>query len=345
MKKILVTGGAGYIGSHTSLVLLEAGYEVVVLDNFSNSFPESLVRVGKLAGKQPIVVEGDLNNEGLLKSIFTQLGGIDAVIHFAALKAVGESTAHPLKYYHNNVSGSISLLQAMEDAGVHDLVFSSSCTVYGEPERVPLDESHPVGGVSSPYGRTKFQMEEIIRDHSSANPNFKAGILRYFNPVGAHPSGEIGEDPSGIPDNLVPFVCQVATGQREKLRVFGSDYPTRDGTAVRDYLHVVDLADAHLKALEALNNGDTGFTCNLGTGKGSSVLEVITAFEKATGKKISYEIVARRAGDVTEAWADPSYAEKLLGWKTVRGLEEMLAHAWHWQSKNPNGYRSVNNNP
>ena len=345
MKKILVTGGAGYIGSHTSLVLLEAGYEVVVLDNFSNSFPESLVRVGKLAGKQLIVVEGDLNNEGLLKSIFTEHAGIDAVIHFAALKAVGESTAHPLKYYHNNVSGSIYLLQAMEKAGVQHLVFSSSCTVYGEPERMPLDESHPVGRVSSPYGRTKFQIEEIIRDHCSANPNFKAGVLRYFNPVGAHPSGEIGEDPNGIPDNLVPFLCQVATGQREKLRVFGSDYPTRDGTAVRDYLHVVDLADAHLKALEALNNGDTGFTCNLGTGKGSSVLEVITAFEKATGKKIPFEIVARRDGDVTEAWADPSYAEKLLGWKTERGLEEMLADAWHWQSKNPNGYRSANNNP
>jgi UDP-glucose 4-epimerase len=343
--KVLVTGGAGYIGSHTTLVLLEAGYEVVVLDNFSNSFPESLVRVGKLAGKKPIVVEGDLNDEGLLKSIFTEHAGIDAVIHFAALKAVGESTAHPLKYYHNNVSGSISLLQAMENAGVDDLVFSSSCTVYGEPECVPLDESHPIGGVSSPYGRTKFQMEEIIRDHSSANPNFKAGVLRYFNPVGAHPSGEIGEDPNGIPDNLVPFVCQVATGQREKLKVFGNDYPTRDGTAVRDYLHVADLADAHLKALEALNNGDTGFTCNLGTGKGSSVLEVITAFEKATGKKIPFEIVGRRAGDVTEAWADPTYAEKLLGWKTVRGLEEMLADAWHWQSKNPNGYRSANNNP
>jgi UDP-glucose 4-epimerase len=343
--KVLVTGGAGYIGSHTTLVLLEAGYEVVVLDNFSNSFPESLVRVGKLAGKKPIVVEGDLNDEGLLKSIFTEHAGIEAVIHFAALKAVGDSTEHPLKYYRNNVSGSISLLQAMEKAGVHQLVFSSSCTVYGEPERVPLDESHPVGGVSSPYGRTKFQMEEIIRDHSSANPNFKAGVLRYFNPVGAHPSGEIGEDPNGIPDNLVPFVCQVATGQREKLKVFGNDYPTRDGTAVRDYLHVVDLADAHLKALEALNNGDTGFTCNLGTGKGSSVLEVITAFEKAMGQKIPFEIVGRRAGDVTEAWADPTYAEKLLGWKTVRGLEEMLADAWHWQSKNPNGYRSANHNP
>jgi len=337
--KILVTGGAGYIGSHTTLALLEAGHDVVVLDNFSNSFPESLTRVGKLAGKEPVVVEGDLTDSSLLQNLFTENEDISAVIHFAALKAVGESTEYPLKYYHNNVAGSICLLQAMESANVNQLVFSSSCTVYGEPERVPLDESHPVGGVSSPYGRTKFQMEEIIRDHVSANPNFKAGVLRYFNPVGAHPSGEIGEDPNGIPDNLVPFVCQVATGQRDKLRVFGSDYPTTDGTAVRDYLHVVDLADAHVKALEALSSRDSGFICNLGTGKGSSVLEVIAAFEQATGKQIPYELVGRRAGDVTEAWANPSYAEKLLGWKTVRGLEEMLADAWRWQSKNPNGYR------
>ena len=290
-------------------------------------------------------MEGDLTDSSLLQNLFTENEDILAVIHFAALKAVGESTEYPLKYYHNNVSGSICLLKAMEEAGVDQLVFSSSCTVYGEPERVPLDEAHPVGGVSSPYGRTKFQMEEIIRDHSSANPNFKAGVLRYFNPVGAHSSGEIGEDPNGIPDNLVPFVCQVATGQLEKLRVFGDDYPTRDGTAVRDYLHVVDLADAHIKAIQMIEQRGDGFICNLGTGRGSTVLEVIAAFEKATGRKIPYEIVGRRAGDVTEAWADPTYAEKLLGWKTERGLEEMLADAWHWQSKNPNGYRSANHNP
>ena len=338
--KVLITGGAGYIGSHTTLALLEAGFDVVVLDNFSNSFPQSLNRVGKLAGKQPIVIEGDLTDPIVLQNLFKDHQDIFSVIHFAAHKAVGESTELHLKYYHNNVSGSISLVQAMETARVKNLVFSSSCTVYGEPEYVPLDESHPVGRVSSPYARTKVQMEQIIRDHVSANPNFKAGVLRYFNPVGAHSSGEIGEDPQGVPDNLVPFVCQVATGQRDKLKVFGSDYPTPDGTAVRDYLHVVDLAEAHVKALQAIQERDTGFTCNLGTGKGSSVLEVITAFEKATGKEIRYEVVGRRAGDVTEAWADPSYAEKLLGWRSVRSLEQMLADAWNWQSKNPNGYCS-----
>ena len=340
MKKILVTGGAGYIGSHTTLVLLEAGYEVVVLDNFSNSFPESLKRVGVLAGKEPVLIEGDLNDGGLLSKIFNDHSDIQAVVHFAAHKAVGESTENPLKYYRNNVAGSVALLEAMESAGVNHLIFSSSCTVYGEPTCVPLDESHPVGGVSSPYGRTKFQMEEIIRDHASARPEFKAAVLRYFNPVGAHPSGEIGEDPQGVPDNLVPFVCQVATGRIDKLKVFGGDYPTRDGTAVRDYLHVVDLAEAHLKALEAIEQKGEGIICNLGTGRGSSVLDVISAFEDATGKKIPYEIAPRREGDVTEAWADPSYAYELLGWKTGRGLQEMLADAWNWQSKNPNGYRS-----
>lgn len=337
--KVLVTGGAGYIGSHTTLALLQYGYEVVVLDNFSNSFPESLVRVGKLAGKKPVVVEGDLTNQSNLDKIFGDHSDISAVVHFAALKAVGESTEFPLKYYYNNVAGSICLLRAMQSANVNYLVFSSSCTVYGEPERVPLDESHSVGRVSSPYGRTKFQMEEIIRDHATANENFQPAVLRYFNPVGAHPSGEIGEDPQGIPDNLVPFVCQVASGQCEKLRVFGSDYPTRDGTAVRDYLHVVDLADAHLKALQALEQNNGGFTCNLGTGRGSSVLEVISTFEKVTGQKIPFEFAGRRSGDVTEAWANPSLAEKLLGWKTTRGLEEMLNDAWNWQSKNPMGYR------
>ena len=338
--KVLVTGAAGYIGSHTTLVLLEAGYKVVVLDNFSNSFPESLIRVGKLAGKKPILVEGDLNDGRLLEKIFSEHRDIGSVIHFAALKAVGESTEYPLKYYRNNVSGSISLLESMQTAGVHDLVFSSSCTVYGEPAYVPLDESHPTGRVSSPYGRTKYQMEEIIRDHVASQSGLRAAILRYFNPVGAHPSGEIGEDPQGIPDNLVPFVCQVATGKLKKLKVFGDDYPTCDGTAVRDYLHVVDLAEAHLRALQAIEQRGQGFTCNLGTGRGSSVLEVIASFEEATGKKIPYEFAPRREGDVTEAWAAPSYAEEILGWKTTRGLKEMLADAWNWQSQNPNGYRA-----
>ena len=340
MKKVLITGGAGYIGSHTTLAFLNADYEVVVLDNFSNSFPESIKRVTELAGRTPVLFEGDVADEKVLNSLFSTHPDIEAVIHFAALKAVGESTEYPLKYYRNNVSGSISLLQAMESVGVNHLVFSSSCTVYGEPNRVPLDESHPVGDVSSPYGRTKFQMEEIIRDHVAAQPSFRAAVLRYFNPVGAHPSGKIGEDPQGIPDNLVPFVCQVASGKLKKLRVFGSDYPTRDGTAIRDYLHVVDLANAHLKALQAIEQRGEGLVCNLGTGRGSSVLEIISAFEKATGQKIPYEFAARRPGDVTEAWADSSHAEKVLGWKTKKTLEEMLADAWHWQSKNPNGYRA-----
>lgn len=263
---------------------------------------------------------------------------MSAVIHFAAFKAVGESTSQPLSYYRNNVSGSIALLEEMQSAKVRNLVFSSSCTVYGEPEKVPISEDFPTGQVSSPYGRTKYMMEEIIRDHSNANSDFHAAILRYFNPVGAHPSGKIGEDPTGVPDNLVPFVCQVATGKLEKLRVFGDDYPTKDGTAIRDYLHVVDLAEAHLCALKTLVRDNLGFMCNLGTGKGSSVLEVIAAFERANGIKIPYEVVARREGDVTEAWADPAYAEKLLNWKARHTLEEMLADAWRWQSANPDGY-------
>ena len=336
--KILVTGGAGYIGSHTVLCLLEAGYDIVVIDNFSNSSPYCLDRVEKLTSKQIFLCEGDLTNRSFLKEVFLSHPEISAVIHFAAFKAVGESTSQPLSYYRNNVSGSIALLEEMQSAKVRNLVFSSSCTVYGEPEKVPISEDFPTGQVSSPYGRTKYMMEEIIRDHSNANSDFHAAILRYFNPVGAHPSGKIGEDPTGVPDNLVPFVCQVATGKLEKLRVFGDDYPTKDGTAIRDYLHVVDLAEAHLCALKTLVKDRAGFMCNLGTGKGSSVLEVIAAFERANGIKIPYEVVARREGDVTEAWADPAYAEKLLNWKARHTLEEMLADAWRWQSANPDGY-------
>ena len=339
--KTLVTGGAGYIGSHTVLALLEDGHEVVVLDNFSNSSPVALARVENLSGKSLELYEGDLLDDTLLDKMFGDHSDIGAVIHFAALKAVGESTTEPLRYYRNNVSGSVSLLEAMERADIGNIVFSSSCTVYGEPEEVPILESHPTGRVSSPYGRTKHVVEGIIEDCSAVRPGFKAVVLRYFNPAGAHSSGEIGEDPNGIPDNLVPFVCQVAKGKLEKLRVFGSDYPTPDGTAIRDYLHVVDLADAHVRSLKALSARDEGFTCNLGTGRGSSVMEVIAAFERATGKTIPYELAGRRPGDVTEAWAEPSFARELLGWETKHSLEEMLADAWRWQEKNPNGYDSV----
>ena len=338
MTQVLVTGGAGYIGSHTILVLLEAGYEVVVIDNFSNSSAEALKRVSKLAGKSPTVIDLDITDSHKVRNIFDQHPELSSVIHFAALKAVGESTELPLKYYRNNVIGSIILLEEMQRAGVKNLVFSSSCTVYGEPEEIPISEEFPTGAVSSPYGRTKFFMEGIIDDYAKSNPEFSCGVLRYFNPVGAHPSGEIGEDPNGIPDNLVPFVCQVATGKLEKLKVFGNDYPTKDGTAVRDYLHVVDLANAHLKALQKLYEANEGFICNLGTGKGSSVLEIIDAFENANDISIPYEFAPRRSGDVTEAWANPNYAKKLIGWETKYDLKTMLRDAWKWQKKNPNGY-------
>jgi len=339
MSKVLVTGGAGYIGSHTVLALLQSGNDVIVVDNFSNSSAESLNRVSRIAGRSPLVIEGNITDEAKLEKIFAENTDISSVIHFAALKAVGESTQHPLKYYHNNVTGSVILLDAMQRAGVKNLVFSSSCTVYGEPEKVPISESFPVGSVSSPYGRTKYMMEEIIEDYAKSDPAFCCAVLRYFNPVGAHSSGEIGEDPNGIPDNLVPFVCQVATGKLDKLKVFGNDYPTPDGTAVRDYLHVVDLADAHTKALRALEQNKEGFICNLGTGTGSSVLDVIDAFEKANGIRIPYEFASRRSGDVTEAWADPTYAKKKLGWESNHNLVDMLRDAWNWQSKNPNGYK------
>jgi len=339
MSKVLVTGGAGYIGSHTVLALLQSGNDVIVVDNFSNSSAESLNRISRIAGRSPLVIEGNITDEAKLEKIFAENTDISSVIHFAALKAVGESTQHPLKYYHNNVTGSVILLDAMQRAGVKNLVFSSSCTVYGEPEKVPISENFPVGSVSSPYGRTKYMMEEIIEDYAKSDPAFCCAVLRYFNPVGAHSSGEIGEDPNGVPDNLVPFVCQVATGKLDKLKVFGNDYPTPDGTAVRDYLHVVDLADAHIKALRALEQNKEGFICNLGTGTGSSVLDVIDAFEKANGIRIPYEFASRRSGDVTEAWADPTYAKKKLGWESNHNLVDMLRDAWNWQSKNPNGYK------
>ena len=338
MSKVLVTGGSGYIGSHTVLALLQSGKDVIVIDNFSNSSPESLKRVSNICGKSPLVVEGDITDGKKLGKIFAEHADITSVIHFAALKAVGESTEFPLKYYRNNVSGSVILLEEMQKAGVKQLVFSSSCTVYGEPKTVPISERFPVGVVSSPYGRTKYVMEGIIEDYANSDPDFCCGVLRYFNPIGAHQSGEIGEDPHGIPDNLVPFVCQVALGKLEKLKIFGNDYPTCDGTAVRDYLHVVDLADAHLQALQVLECSGESFVCNLGTGRGSSVLEVIDAFEKANEIRIAYEFAPRRPGDVTEAWADPAYAKMKLGWESKYDLVEMLRDAWNWQNKNPNGY-------
>jgi len=336
--KILVTGGAGYIGSHAVLALLEAGCEVVVLDDFSNSSPKALQRVGELAGKEPSFAEGDAGDRDTLRNLFRDHDDLAAVMHFAAFKAVGESTEMPLAYYQNNVAGSVALFEVMEEFGVRNIVFSSSCTVYGEPESAPLREDHPTGKVSSPYGRTKYFIEEILSDLCSANPQWNAAILRYFNPVGAHVSGQIGESPLGRPDNLVPVICQVAAGKLDKLAVFGDDYPTRDGTCVRDYLHVMDLAEAHLMALEKLAEGPGFFAVNLGTGRGTTVLELVRAFEDVTGTKLPHEIAKRRSGDVVEAWADPSFAKDFLGWESTRDLNDMLGDAWRWQNQNPLGY-------
>lgn len=339
--KILITGGAGYVGSHSTLALLEAGREVVVLDDFSNSSPEALRRIGELAGRKISFADGDAGDRETLRSLFREHEDFAAVMHFAAFKAVGESTEKPLAYYRNNVAGSITLFEVMEEFGIRDLVFSSSCTVYGEPESVPLREDHPTGRVSSPYGRTKYFIEQILSDLCSANSEWNAAILRYFNPVGAHASGQIGESPLGKPENLVPVICQVAAGKLDKLSVFGNDYPTRDGTCVRDYLHVMDLAEAHLKALDKLADGPGFFAVNLGTGRGTTVLDVVMAFENVTGAKLPHEIEKRRPGDVVEAWADPSFAKEFLEWEATRDLNEMLSDAWRWQSQNPRGYDSL----
>lgn len=332
--KILITGGAGYIGSHTVLELLQAGHEVTVIDNLSNSKEESLRRVEKLTEKNLSFQQLDLSDRASLKDLFSS-EEIEAVIHFAGLKAVGESVSRPLDYYRNNVTGTLILLEEMAAAGVKKIVFSSSATVYGDPATVPIRENFPLGP-TNPYGRTKLMIEEILRDLGVAQPDWEITLLRYFNPIGAHPSGRIGEDPNGIPNNLLPFISQVAVGKRDRLRVFGDDYPTRDGTGVRDYIHVVDLALGHLKALENSRPG-TGIY-NLGTGLGYSVLEMITAFEQAAGRKIPYEIVERRPGDIAECYADPSRAKAKLGWSAKRGIEEMCADAWRWQSGNPEGY-------
>jgi UDP-glucose 4-epimerase len=336
MARLLVTGGAGYIGSHTAVALLEAGHEVVSLDNYSNSSPRALERVQRIAGRPLATVEGDIRDGALLTRLFTQ-HAFDGVIHFAALKAVGESVAKPLAYYDNNVGGTLALLQAMQAAGVRRLVFSSSATVYGAPEALPITEAAPIR-TTNPYGATKAMVEQVLRDLAAADSRWSVVSLRYFNPIGAHPSGEIGEDPNDIPNNLFPFVCQVAAGRRERLAVFGDDWPTPDGTGVRDYLHVVDLAAGHLRAFDYAQR-DHGFVpVNLGTGRGVSVLELVRAFEAATGRTIPFSIVARRPGDIAACWADPSAAARLLGWRAERSVGQACADGWRWQSRNPDGY-------
>jgi UDP-glucose 4-epimerase len=334
---IFVTGGAGYIGSHTCVELLQAGFDVAVFDNFCNSQPEALVRVQRITGRTLQVIEGDIRDRAALEAALKR-SGATAVIHFAGLKAVGESVEKPLAYYDNNVLGTLRLLEAMGSCGVKSLVFSSSATVYGDPQRLPLTEDHPLSA-TNPYGRTKLVIEDMLRDLHRSDPTWRMSILRYFNPVGAHASGQIGEDPQGMPNNLLPFVAQVAVGQRDAVNVWGNDYPTPDGTGVRDYIHVVDLALGHLKALERLQTHAECQEINLGTGVGYSVLEMIQAFSQACGKPVPYRIAGRRAGDIASCYADPGQAANLLGWRATRDLQTMCADAWRWQSSNPTGYR------
>ncbi len=334
--RVLVTGGAGYIGGHTCVVLAERGHELVIADNFVNSSPQVLPRLQRLIGKPVEWHKLDLRDSAALAGLFAA-GRFEAVVHFAALKAVGDSCERPLDYFDNNIVGTIRLLQAMQVAGVRRLVFSSSATVYGAPEQVPVREDAPLA-ITNPYGRTKLVMEQLIGDLYEADPGFRAANLRYFNPVGAHASGLIGEDPTGVPNNLMPYICQVAVGRRERLRVFGGDYPTVDGTGVRDYIHVVDLARAHADALDYLERADRNLTVNLGTGRGVSVLELVRAFEQASGRAVPYEIVARRAGDVAAVYADPTLAQQLLGWRSELDLDAMCRDAWRWQSLSPQGY-------
>jgi UDP-glucose 4-epimerase len=334
--KILVTGGAGYIGSHTCVELLRAGYEVIVVDNLSNSKEEALRRVQELSGKRLEFHKIDLLDQKGLEQVFDQTD-VEAVIHFAGLKSVAESTKIPLHYYQNNITGTLTLCEVMAKHGIKSLVFSSSATVYGEPQKVPIPEDHPLYALN-PYGRTKLMIEQILQDLSLSDPNWNIALLRYFNPVGAHPSGRIGEDPNGIPNNLMPYIAQVAVGRLASLSIFGNDYPTPDGTGVRDYIHVVDLALGHLKAVEKLTSKPGLVIYNLGTGRGYSVMEMVAAFEKACGKKIAYKIAPRRPGDAATSYADPSKAEKELGWRAQRSIDVMCADTWRWQSKNPDGY-------
>ncbi|WP_075183301.1 UDP-glucose 4-epimerase GalE [Pantoea sp. 1.19] len=336
---ILVTGGGGYIGSHTVLRLLEQQEEVVVLDNFVNASPQALTRVAGLAGRAPHVIEGDVCDAALLTRLFAT-HRIDAVIHFAGLKAVGESVREPLAYYQVNLSGTLTLLAAMRAAGVHHLIFSSSATVYGQPEQVPLTEASRTGGTTNPYGTSKWMVEQVLRDLALAAPEMALVALRYFNPVGAHPSGRIGEDPRGTPNNLLPYIAQVAVGKLPSVTVFGNDYPTPDGTGVRDYIHVMDLADGHLQALRH-SRDRTGFSVwNLGTGRGHSVLEMIDAFRRLSGRDIPYTLAPRRPGDIAECWSDPSRAAVDLKWSATRDLDDMIRDTWRWQSQNPQGYSS-----
>ncbi len=336
--RVMVTGGAGYIGSHTCLVLLEAGYDVVVIDNLCNSSEESLKRVQQITGRTLKFYPVDLLDADALDKVFDS-NHVDAVIHFAGLKAVGESVAIPLRYYHNNITGTLHLCEAMVRHNVEKIVFSSSATVYGEPSKVPITENFPLSP-TNPYGRTKLMIEGILRDipSSSAGNRWGIALLRYFNPVGGHPSGLMGEDPNGIPNNLFPYVAQVAVGKRDALKIFGNDYPTVDGTGVRDYIHVMDLAEGHLKVLENGMSGPGIVTYNLGTGKGYSVLEIVDKFEKASGRNIPYEVIGRRPGDIATCYADPSKASMEIGWSATRGIAEMCADAWRWQSLNPDGY-------
>lgn len=336
---ILITGGAGYIGSHTCVELLHAGYDIVVVDSFTNSKPEALRRVQEIAQRDFPYYQADLLERDALEAVFAK-HSIEAVIHFAGLKAVGESVAAPLLYYHNNITGTLVLLDVMRQYGVKNIVFSSSATVYGMPDRVPITEYFPLQP-TNPYGRTKWMIEEMLRDLYASDHGWSIALLRYFNPIGAHPSGRIGEDPNGIPNNLMPYITQVAVGKLKELRVFGNDYPTVDGTGVRDYIHVVDLALGHVKALEKVLETTGVEAYNLGTGRGYSVLEVVEAFERATGVNIPYKIVDRRPGDVAVCYADPTKAKRELGWIATRGIEDMCRDAWRWQSQNPNGYERV----
>ena len=333
---VLVTGGAGYIGSHTVVLLIEAGYEVVIFDNFSNSSRESIRRVEALVNKEIAFVEGDIRNEDDLQKVF-DVYSIDSVIHFAGLKAVGESVAEPLKYYDNNINGTRVLSEVMAKNGCKSIVFSSSATVYGDPHSVPIREDFPLFA-TNPYGRTKLFVEGMLNDLYISDSEWKIVLLRYFNPVGAHRSGTLGEDPNGIPNNLMPFIAQTAVGKRECLSVFGDDYDTPDGTGVRDYIHVVDLADAHVKALDNIGSFDKVMSINIGTGNGYSVLDMVKAFEEASGKKVAYQIAPRRAGDIASCYADPSYAKEVLSWEATHSIKEMCEDTWRWQSNNPDGY-------